>query len=509
MNTLLLDWALAATALADATAPLWTVGQEVTTTSGKVLGRAADRAGYSEVSQYAGIPYAIPPVGPLRWAPAQAFRGNATLSATRWMNDCVQPTGAGSAFSGNPFLKGYSYGMGGNGGHVYSEDCLGLTIWTKPQSGEKKKAVMVWIHGGGFSTGNANALFMDGARFANDQDVVLVSVHYRINILGFPNAPGLTQQNLGLGDQRLALEWVRDNIDNFGGDVKRITIFGESAGAGAVDMFAYAWPRDPIIAGIIAQSGSASLRPATGGNGQPHDAWYKISDKVGCGGRDTGAKTIDCMRGQPVEALMKQLDAVTTGPGITPFGPVADSILPADISAASAAGNFIKVPLLVGHNDHESGLTEAIMQGVGGKNPFAAAEGSSSGGGMTGPLPKGMTPATMRDSMMGCGSGRAAEARIKQNVPAWRYRYMGVFNNTSVGPASGAYHSGEIPIVFGTTELRPNVNKDTPDEAEVVKSTMHAWASFAKDPTKGLLNLGWPIYDPASKKLLPIIAERY
>lgn len=116
------------------------------------------------------------------------------------------------------------------------EDCLTLNVWTKPQAGEgeEKKAVLVFIHGGSFISGSSRVPVYNGQHIAGNQDVVLVTLNYRLNIWGFPGAPGKTQ-NLGLLDQRLALEWVRDNIAGFGGDPDRITVFGQSAGGGSVD----------------------------------------------------------------------------------------------------------------------------------------------------------------------------------------------------------------------------------------------------------------------------------
>jgi carboxylesterase type B len=156
----------------------WIVGQEVPTTSGKVKGSPATRKGHQEVSQYVGIPFAESPVGPLRWAAPKPFKGTGSIDGTKWKDDCLQPMGAAAMMNRNKALEEYSQGMGGKN-HTYSEDCLGLNIWTAPQKGEKSKAVLLWIHGGAFSSGNANADFMDGARYAKDEDVVLVSIHYR------------------------------------------------------------------------------------------------------------------------------------------------------------------------------------------------------------------------------------------------------------------------------------------------------------------------------------------
>lgn len=309
--------------------------------------------------------------------------------------------------------------------------------------------------------------------------------------MGFPDAPGLTDQNLGLLDQRLAVEWARDNIAAFGGDPKRITIFGESAGGGAVDMYAYAWTTDPIINGIIAQSGAAGSMPPSGGK-TPNSAWYGVSKALGCGGAEAGEKTVECMRAKPADLIMKELDRQTTGPGITPFGPIADNkVVFKDVAKRGESGQFIKVPLLVGNTDHEAGLTTAISVAAGGKNPFSStstgpgaammgsANASSVPSALSSLLPKDFNPANILDSLMSCGSASAASVRIKNSVPAWRYRYHGDWNNTSLGPGTGAYHSSDIPVVFGTTELRTGNVKDTPEEAKVTKGEIRS-SSFVR-----------------------------
>jgi cholinesterase len=126
-----------------------------------------------------------------------------------------------------------------------------------------------------------------------------VTFNYRLAIFGFPGGPEGLDNNLAFLDQRLATEWVRDNIAAFGGDPKRITIFGEPAGAGSVDMYAYAWADkdvDPIIAGIIPESGSASANRGGPLNMGTKKAWWDATKKLGCGGETAGMQSVECMR---------------------------------------------------------------------------------------------------------------------------------------------------------------------------------------------------------------------
>jgi cholinesterase len=201
----------------------------------------------------------------------------------------------------------------------------------------------LWVYGGGFSTGAANSPSYNGQVFAERSDVVLVTFSYRLNVFGFPSAPGIEALNLGLLDQRAAAEWVRDNIEAFGGDPKRITIFGESAGSRAVDIYAYAWAdeKDPVVNGFICESGSA---PWTEGNKWNPEAWYSLSERLGCGGSEKANTTVACMRTKPYEEI---LQASKSGPGkkelFRRFYPVIDEkVIFSDYDKRAAAGRFIK-----------------------------------------------------------------------------------------------------------------------------------------------------------------------
>jgi carboxylesterase type B len=113
----------------------------------------------------------------------------------------------------------------------------------------------------------------------------------------------MVDQNPGLLDQRMAVEWTRDNIGAFGGDPKRIMLFGESAGGIAVDLYAFAWKADPIVNGFIAQSGTALLR-VSGVKTGDYSKWYALSKNLGCGGEEAGAKTVPCMQGKPFASIL-------------------------------------------------------------------------------------------------------------------------------------------------------------------------------------------------------------
>jgi carboxylesterase type B len=153
----------------------WKVGETVKTTSGQIKGHASDWQ--PTVSEYLGVPFAKPPVGALRWKAPEAFKSNAAFDAGKFSPDCPANTASivNNASAINS-VKGVVFASLSQYGDEFSEDCLTLNVWTKPQSGEKKKAVLVWIYGGGFALGNTASPSYNGARLAAEYDVTVVSM---------------------------------------------------------------------------------------------------------------------------------------------------------------------------------------------------------------------------------------------------------------------------------------------------------------------------------------------
>lgn len=206
---------------------------EVSTKYGILKGIASDVEG---VSEFRGIPYAAPPVGENRWRPPQAPSAwEGVRACASYGPACLQTPNADDNF----FLKERKmYGDAGFPERI-SEDCLYLNICTPARTADERLPVMIWIHGGGYVRGCGNEARSYGARFAS-HGVIVVSINYRLNIFGFFKHPALEEEqghsgNYALLDQAAAVNWVYENIENFGGDPENITIYGQSAGAKSVE----------------------------------------------------------------------------------------------------------------------------------------------------------------------------------------------------------------------------------------------------------------------------------
>lgn len=459
----------------------WMVGQQVQTKSGTVSGHGASQL--ENVSEYLGIPYAEPPTGDLRFAePVALDQRDARLNGSAFGFSCpgsiiypLSPNATGLTPQGSQIYNDWN-----QVGDKHSEDCLTLNIWTKPQTGEEAKAVLVWIYGGGLFTGGTSVPLYNGARLADEQDVVVVSVNYRLNMFGFPGSPAAPRQNLGILDQRLALEWVRDNIAAFGGDPRRIVLFGQSAGSSAVDMHAYAFPDDPIASGVILQSGTAASYKVLGQRNTTGAAalWATAAANLGCGdaGGDDDA-VLACMRAKPaVDILNVQFNPAAIGNATAaPIGGLFIATTDGELvfDDYESRATFAGVPVLVGNTANEGGISAALSAANAGRGFNRTVD----------------TTSFLAQVHLTCPAAARANLSVSAGVPAWRYEYHGSFPNTQLleGVDSGAWHGSELGVLFDTNQ---GVVDNTAAEDRLGMFMRGMWAAFAKKPSRGLLTYG-------------------
>ena len=294
------------------------------------------------VAAYKGIPYARAPQGRLRWAaPQNAAPWKGVRKADAFGPICPQPQ------------LGWN-----NSPQPQSEDCLSLNVWAPVAKRGAKLPVMVWIHGGAYVAGSGTDPTVDGQAFAR-KGVVLVTLNYRLGILGFYAHPELkaesadrTAGNYGLLDQVAALRWVRTNIARFGGDPGNVTIFGESAGGGSVMLLTVSPKAKGLFHKAIVESGAALPAQPKGWVNPNAATTLAQSEKAGVAfATKLGAPTLASMRALTVDALLKG------NPPQSLTWPIADGrTIPDDVTKVYRAGRQHDVPLLVGWNSNEGAL---------------------------------------------------------------------------------------------------------------------------------------------------------
>lgn len=247
---------------------------QVATKTGKLCGIKQTRYD-EEAFAYLGIPYAKPPVGKLRWQPPQPIASwqPKIYPATQAGPECVQPPGAGHAV------------------YAGDENCLYLNVWRPIKNNKNLLPVMVFIPGGGFLVGQGGLESYNGTYLANSGNVVVVTLNYRLGSLGFlryeKNHSDIAG-NFGLLDQLTAMQWVHDNIKNFGGDPSKVTLFGESAGAMSVGLHLFSIPKSqPLFRAAIMESNVMSIPYASAQQGDTNGAKFaallcKMSGKSKC-----------------------------------------------------------------------------------------------------------------------------------------------------------------------------------------------------------------------------------
>ncbi|MGW0390656.1 carboxylesterase/lipase family protein [Streptomyces sp. NPDC003042] len=482
--------------------------QQVETVYGTVVGEVEDG-----ITRFRGIPYAAAPVGANRFAaPVPPQRWEGEREAFSFGPTPPKPTidGQLGALMPDPSYPG--------------EEWLNLNVWTPDASREAGLPVMVWIHGGAFTTGSSAVTAYDGAAFARD-GVVCVTINYRLGVDGFgyiPDAP--LPANRGLHDQIFALRWVQENIQGFGGDRDNVTVFGESAGA--MSVLTLLSLELGLFHKAIAQSGSGHITQT------PEDATLVLNAIAAQAGV---APTAQALAGLPIAELIAAQKAVgsdiTTTADPVKYGettiascgmslmPVLDGDLlterPID---ALAAGKGREVPLLAGTNSEEFRLfivptpmvywlvakqfrDRALAYGA--PSDFYDHYKANSTEAYPRNAPSGIAAAVLTDRMFRIPTYRVAEARAASGAATYVYEFgwRSPVQPNTIQVRVGACHSLEIPFVWDALhvpETRPITGPNPPQD---LAEAMHRqWVRFA---VTGLP--GWPAYDTGTR---PVMAFR-
>lgn len=446
---------------------------QVKSSSGTLNGLIS--SSFPNVRQFLGIPFALPPTGARRFLPPSPFHSNETINAIDIGPSCPQqPLRASTALNISVFSP--------NGGNQteffplepFSEDCLTLNIWA-PQTNTSHKAlpVFVWFFGGGFTQGGTNAPYFNPQSWVQrTQEHLVVTVNFRSNIFGFPNAAGLAEQNLALLDQRLALEWVQDNIAPFGGDPAKIVGWGESAGAIAWDYLDFAFPSDPIVSAKILNSGTALFPSGVRTSDTAQRNFSAVASALGC---IVTENQLDCMRNVSWQSIE---EAVEADPSLTFWTVVDERVIFENYTQQYEIGALSSVPAIIGTNQHELSALSPLIP----------------------PATSNATLDLFTNRTFLCTAAKSSQLRTTENRTTYRYRYDGNFSDISPPKYPGAYHGSELPLIFGTAGQYHGASSKYED---IVSTRLQdLWLEFAKDPREGLRNVGWNPYSKGEAVLI-------
>ncbi|MBL0728404.1 carboxylesterase/lipase family protein [Piscinibacter sp. HJYY11] len=427
----------------------------VTTQAGRVRGEQVEG-----VARFLGIPYAAPPVGALRWRPPQPpLRWDAVRPATAFGSPCVQ-----SAMQEGPG----------------SEDCLFLNVWTPEVRAAAGRPVLVYVHGGGWARGAGNmsvfdgiANMQDGHRLAQQDGVVVVTLNYRLSNLGFLAHPALAEAgqagNYGVMDVIAALQWVQSNIREFGGDPRRVLLFGTSAGGSQTCAVA----ASPLARGLFSTVASHS----GGGcdcfrNDQKLAVAQLVTQRVGCAGATDVAA---CLRRVPAADFVSLPGVGATADGV---------VLPSCPLEMFRAGGGPALPMVFGTNVHEGlGYLDDAARALTWESLRRLFQRSFPSQGdalaaLYGPSRYDVAPAAwavfIGDWIYHCPDRRVLRALEGRATPAFRYLFGGALSDPRHA-ASLAGHGVDVPFVFRTFGSLAT----TAAERNLSSAMATRWAGFA------------------------------
>jgi para-nitrobenzyl esterase len=465
-----------------------TTAPVVKTDAGLVSGITDDN-----INIFKGIPFAAPPVGELRWKAPQPVQP--------WKNTRQCDTFCASPMQASPV----PFSMWSEEFLIrkepISEDCLYLNVWTDAKSSKEKKAVLVWIYGGGFASGGTNVPIYDGEATAK-KGIVFVSINYRVGIFGFFAHPELTKEsgynasgNYGLLDQIAALKWVQKNITAFGGDPNNVTIAGQSAGSMSVNCLV----ASPLAKGLfnkaIAESG-ANLVTGTFGSRtlqQAEQDGVKTASSL-------HANTIEDLRKMSAEDLMK-VQAMRGGPIVDGY------VLPQPIGEMFASNKENNVALLTGWNENEGLVFGPIKKAEDFKKQVADQYGSDATTFLK------YYPATddsvasvsqydlSRDQIFGVQNYTWANVASSQEKKVYVYRFTRKVPATGEYVKYGAFHTGEVPYAYDNLKF---VNRPwEPVDFSLATVMSSYWVNFIRTGNPNGKDLPeWKAYSTNDKEVM-------
>jgi para-nitrobenzyl esterase len=486
---------------------------EVEITSGRVAGRLRDGTWV-----FAGIPYGGPTSGTMRWRPAQPPRPwSGTFEATS--PGPVAPQSRplpGMALPGEPTEQ--------------DENCLTLNVWTPGLDGGRRP-VMVWLHGGGFTSGTGYGLLYFGDHLARGGDVVVVTLNYRLGALGFLAHPSLADPetgrvgNAGLTDQVLALSWVRDNIEAFGGDPSQVTVFGESAGAMSVS----ALMTSPAARGLFRRAIVQSGPPYTHSLERAEEGVEDLARRLGMSGVSRSA--FEAVPADELVRVQRHMQAEDPRPGELPlpFLPTVEGIvLPEEPRRAVESGQARDFELVIGSNRDEMaffGLSNphffqfdepGLLGWLRRAAPQVDAEAAVSLYRETRAArgephsPWHLWVALGTDLVFRWPSVRFANAQRPHREDTFTYLFT--WPTPAFGGVLGACHAVEIPFVFGcyAHEAVERFVGGLLPGADTLSRAMHgAWLSYARSGGPGIVaGSAWSRWDPATRPTMVFGDER-
>ena len=464
----------------------------VETASGKVVGYVRN-----EIQTFKGIPYAESTEGANRFMPpikVKAWSG--VRSSRQYGHVAPQEPRSGWANDEEAFMFSWDDGIQG-------EDCLRINVWTPAVNDGKKRPVMVWLHGGGFSAGSGQELkSYDGENLARRGDVVVVSLNHRLNVLGFLNLGQYgdryaSSANLGMLDTVAALEWVRDNIEGFGGDPRAVTVFGQSGGGGKVGTLMGMPGASGLFHRAIVESGSM-LRAGT------QEKSRQLADLI-VAELGLNHSNIDAIQTLPYEKLMqastkvlRERNPAPSGPPnfrrlaeLLRFAPIVDGkILPAHPFDPHASTLSADVPMIIGstlnefitainHPEYEqmteTELEQRVREIYGERTPkVITAFKQRSPHASAFDLWSRIGTASVRQAAIAQATAKAALGK----APA--YLYWFTWQTPILSGRPRAFHCAEIPFVFDNTDRCENMTGGGADARALGAIMSDAWIQFAR-----------------------------